>query len=312
MDGTAPPCNIAAMTTAPSLTPKVWALLLLLAVIWGGSFLFARIAVLEVPPTTLVFARVALAALALNLFLALRPVRNAKDKGRWRDFAMMGVLNNIIPFGLIFYGQLEIGAGLAAIINAMTPVWSLLFAHWKTADERLSTAKVLGIGIGFAGVAMLIGTAALTGLQASAIAQMAVLGATISYGAASVFGKRFATVPPILTSRGQLTMSSLIIAPLALLVDQPWTLPMPSTPVIASIIALALVCTAYAYILFFRILATAGAVNASLVTFLVPVSAVMLGIVVLDEELALNQIIGTALVLLGLAVIDGRLFKTRK
>ncbi|MEL7228361.1 MAG: DMT family transporter [Pseudomonadota bacterium] len=294
------------MTPAPTLSPKTWALLLLLSLIWGGSFLFARIAVLEVPPITLVFARVALAALALNLFLLMRPP-NLSHGGRWRDFALMGLLNNIIPFGLIFYGQLEIGAGLAAIINAMTPVWSLLFAHWRTADEKLSAAKLFGIGIGFAGVATLIGSAAFAGLQASAIAQLAVLGATISYGAASVFGKRFASVPPLITSRGQLTMSTLIIAPLALLIDRPWTLSMPSDAALLSIIALALVCTAYAYILFFRILALAGAVNVSLVTFLVPVSAVLLGILVLGETLAMNQIIGTGLILLGLAVIDGRL-----
>ncbi len=291
-----------------NMAAQDWVLLFLLSAIWGGSFLFGRVAVQEVPPMTLVLARVGIAAIALNGFLLFFASKITHSKSLWLGFAGMGILNNIIPFGLIFYGQLEIGAGLAAIINAMTPIWTLLIAHWTTGDEKLSRNKIIGIVLGFAGVALLIGVDALTGLQSSLIAQLAVLGATISYGCASVFGRRFYQVPAIETARGQLTMSTLLMIPIAAYADRFWTLPFPSPPVFWSILGLAVICTAFAYILFFRILARAGAVNIALVTFLVPISAVLLGNWVLGEVLTPNQLAGMGLILFGLLVVDGRLF----
>jgi drug/metabolite transporter (DMT)-like permease len=219
------------------------------------------------------------------------------------------VLNNIIPFGLIFYGQLEIGAGLAAIINAMTPVWTILMANAWTSDEKLTSNKIIGVILGFTGVAILIGSSALSGFSGSVLGQIAVLGATISYGMAGVFGRRFAAVPPFQTARGQLTASSLLILPPVLIMDQPWTLAMPSQVAVWSIIGLAIVCTALAYLLFFKILAEAGAVNVSLVTFLVPPSAIALGTVVLGETLEPRHLLGMAVIMMGLIVIDGRLFR---
>ncbi|MEP1208920.1 MAG: DMT family transporter [Rhizobiaceae bacterium] len=295
--------------STPRLTARIWTLIIVLATVWGGSFLFARIAVLEIPPITLVFLRVALAALALNLLLLFRKNDYVHSRTMWLNFAAMGTLNNIIPFGLIFYGQLEIGAGLAAIINAMTPIWTVIFANFWTSDEKFTTAKIIGVILGFIGVAVLIGSSMKDGLQASTIGQLAVLGATISYGVAGVFGRRFAAVPPVETARGQLTMSSILILPLVVLIDQPWTLALPSQAAIWSVIALAIVCTAYAYLLFFKILAEAGAVNVSLVTFLVPPSAIIFGMVVLGEQLELRHVVGLGIILAGLIVIDGRLLK---
>ncbi|EFL90861.1 DMT family transporter [Ahrensia sp. R2A130] len=297
------------MTSHPAPSARIWAMLFLLAFIWGGSFLFARIAVLEIPPLTLVLLRVALASLTLNAVLIFWRTGFTHNREAWKNFAIMGVLNNIIPFLLIFIGQKEIGAGLAAIVNAMTPIWTVLIAHQTTSDERMSAPKVVGIILGFAGVATLIGSAAFAGLEASAWAQLSVLGATISYGFASVFGKRFAEVPPMETARGQLTASTILIAPLALLWDQPWALPMPSALAIWSVIALAVICSAFAYILFFEILSKAGAVNVSLVTFLVPPSAIVLGMIFLGETLETRHIVGMALILSGLIAIDGRLWK---
>ena len=144
--------------TTPRMTTQSWVLILVLATIWGSSFLFARIAVLEIPPLTLVFVRIALAALALNLYLMFRSGGFQHSSAIWRDFAVMGILNNIIPFGLIFYGQLEIGAGLAAIVNAMTPIWTVVIANFGTSDEKFSTHKIIGVVLGFIGVAILIGS----------------------------------------------------------------------------------------------------------------------------------------------------------
>ena len=291
------------------MTTQIWAMIFVLAFVWGGSFLFARIAVLEIPPLTLVFLRVAMASMALNLFLMIRPSRHQHTLALWRDFAVMGVINNIIPFGLIFYGQLEIGAGLAAIINAMTPIWTVVVANFLTVDERFTAQKIVGVMLGFSGVAILIGMSALDGLQASTIAQLAVLGATISYAFAGVFGKRFTHIPAVETARGQLTMSGLLIIPLMLLIEQPWQLAMPSQAAIWSVVALAIICTAFAYLLFFEILSRAGAVNVSLVTFLIPPSAIVLGMAVLGEQLELFDLIGMAIIMMGLIVIDGRLLK---
>ncbi|PCH47945.1 MAG: EamA family transporter [Hyphomicrobiales bacterium] len=290
------------------MSARDWSLLVLLSIIWGGSFLFARIAVLEIPPLTLVFFRVFLAAIALNIYIVARRVPATTSRSIWWSFAMMGILNNIIPFSLIFYGQQEIGAGLAAIINAMTPIWTIMIAHQFTSDEKMTRVKVVGVLLGFAGVAVLIGPNIFSGLSNAGLAQIAVLGATISYALSGVFGRRFANINPVITARGQLTTSSLLMLPVAAYADQFWTLSLPSQSALWSVIALAIICTAFAYVLFFSILASAGAVNNALVTFLVPVSAVMMGIAVLGETLTQQHIIGTGLILIALLVIDGRLF----
>ena len=296
------------MPSAQKMSARDWSLLVLLSIIWGGSFLFARIAVLEISPLTLVFFRVFLAAIALNIYIVARRVPATTSRSIWWSFAMMGILNNIIPFSLIFYGQQEIGAGLAAIINAMTPIWTIMIAHQFTSDEKMTRVKVVGVLLGFAGVAVLIGPNIFSGLSNAGLAQIAVLGATISYALSGVFGRRFANINPVITARGQLTTSSLLMLPVAAYADQFWTLSLPSQSALWSVIALAIICTAFAYVLFFSILASAGAVNNALVTFLVPVSAVMMGIAVLGETLTQQHIIGTGLILIALLVIDGRLF----
>lgn len=288
------------------MTALDWSLLIALSILWGGSFLFGRIAVAEVPPLTLVLARVGIAALALHVVLRVRGLSFAPTTAGWRDYLVMGLLNNLIPFGLIFFGQIEIGAGLAAVINGMTPFWSALMAR-ATGVERLPVRKAIGVMLGFAGLAVTVGPAALDGLDAPLIAQLAVVGATISYGAASVFGRRFKAQPPMLTATGQLTASTLLILPAALLIDTPWTLPVPGAAALGAVFGLALASTALAYILFFRVLASAGATNVALVTLLIPVSAIALGALILGEAVEARQIGGMALIALGLAVIDGRL-----
>lgn len=293
------------------LSGRAWGLLLLLGLIWGGSFFFARVAVLEVPPVTLVFLRLSLAALALHIYLHGRLDLYASLRRHWRAFVVMGFINNALPHTLIFFGQTEIGAGLASILNATTPIWTVLIANRWTTDEKLTRAKVAGCLTGLAGTAVLIGPALGSATHAPVWALVLPVLAAICYGFAGTFGKRFRDIAAPVTATGQLTASSLMMLPVALLIDQPWSLPLPSTQAIFAILGLALLSTAFAYLLFFRILTLAGAINTSLVTLLVPPSAILLGAVFLGERLAWTEVAGMILIALGLLVLDGRFLGRR-
>jgi len=290
------------------MRPGEWIMLAALSVLWGGSFCFIGVAVGAVPPLTLVFARVALAATALFLILRLMGQRMPADGRVWAAFLGMALLNNVVPFTLLAWSQTHIASGLASILNATTPLWMVLVAHLFTADEKASPGKVAGVALGFAGVVVMIGGRALAGLGTDIVAQLACLAATLSYAFAGVFGRRFKRfgVPPLATATGQVTMSALVLLPIALLVDQPWRLPPPGTEVWAAILGLAVLSTAAAYVLYFRILATAGASNLLLVTFLIPVTAILLGSTLLGEVLEAKHFIGMGLIGAGLAAIDGR------
>ena len=288
------------------MSPGDWALLITLSVIWGGSFFFAKVAVSEVPPLTIVLGRVGIAAVALHLVLQATGIGMKVDARTWRDFLVMGLLNNAVPFSLIFWGQKDIGSGLASILNATTPLFTVIVAHVLTRDERATPLKMLGVALGIGGVAAMIGLDLLSGLESHVASELAVVGAAVSYAFASIFGRRFKGRPSLQVATGQLTGSSLLILPMALLIDHPWSLAMPSAASLGSILGLALLCTALAYVIFFRILARAGATNLMLVTFLVPVSALALGIAFLGETVTAHHLIGMGMIGLGLAAIDGR------
>jgi drug/metabolite transporter (DMT)-like permease len=299
------------MTQAPvhkTMTASDWALLIGLSVVWGGSFLFVGIAVKELPPLTIVASRVVMGAAALLIVLRIMGVHLPRTRQAWGAFLGMSILNNVIPFTLIVWGQSHIASGLASILNATTPLFTVIVAHYLTDDEHLTGQKFAGVLVGFAGVAVMIGAAAMAAWDASILAQLAVLGAALSYTFSGVFGRRFKTmgIPPLATAAGQVTVSSVLLLPVALIVDRPWTLSAPSTEALLSMAALGLVSTAFAYLIFFRLLARAGATNVGLVTFLIPVSAILLGVLVLGETLALRHIAGMALIAAGLVLIDGR------
>ncbi|OJT98468.1 MAG: ABC transporter permease [Rhizobium sp. 63-7] len=288
------------------MSALTWGLLVLLGLIWVGSFFFARIAVQQVPPFTLVFLRLSLAAIALHLYLHGRFGLYAALRSRWRQFLVMGLINNAVPHTLIFMGQTEIGAGLAAILNATTPIFTVLIANSLTKDEKLTSAKLAGCILGLAGTAVMIGPGAFARSGIPFWALLLPVFAAVSYGFASTYGKRFRGLAAPVTAAGQLTASSLIMLPVCLFVDAPWTLPLPSTGAIAAILGLALLSTAFAYILFFRIMSLAGATNTSLVTLLVPPSAILLGILFLGEHLEATEIGGMLLIAAGLVILDGR------
>jgi drug/metabolite transporter (DMT)-like permease len=289
-----------------------WTMLIALSLLWGGSFLFQGIAVRELPTLTIVALRVAIAAVALGIVLAAWRIPMPRTLPAWRAFLVMGLLNNALPFSLIVWGQGQIASGLAAILNATTPMFTIVAAHVFTMDERITPAKLAGIGLGLIGVAVMLGRDSLAG-GGDVIAQLAVLAAAVSYALAGVWGRRFRKlgVAPLATAAGQVTASSALLIPLAFIIERPWTLAMPGIETAASVVALALLSTALAYVFYFRILATAGATNLLLVTLLIPPSAIAFGIALLGERLASNEAAGLALIAAGLAVIDGRLGRRR-
>lgn len=296
------------------MTAREWTMIIGLSILWGGSFFFAGVAVQDLPTLTIVVARVGLAAVMLLIFMRVRGIPFPSDRGILGAFLVMGFLNNVVPFSLIVWGQSYIASGVASILNATTPLFAVVIAHALTSDEKLTPLKFTGVVAGIIGVTVMIGGEAVTSLGADVLAQIAILGAAISYSCAGIFGRRFRAmgVSPVATATGQVTASSMILIPLMLIIDTPWLLPMPSIDTVLSLVGLAGLSTAFAYILYFRILQTTGATNLMLVTFLIPVSAIFLGIAFLNEALAPRHIIGMVLIAAGLAAIDGRMFRRRR
>lgn len=291
------------------MTARDWLLLIGLSVLWGGSFFFIGVAVQALPPFTIVASRVGLAMLVLLVVLRAMKIALPNDGRLWLAFLGMGLLNNAIPFTLFVWAQAQVPSGLASILNATTPISTALVAHAFTSDEKLTPNRILGVLLGLAGVAVMLGPDLLSGLGDNLLAQGACLLATLSYACAGVYGRRFRRlgVAPLVTATGQLTVSTALMLPLALLIERPWLLPLPGWPVIAALLGLAVLSTAFAYVIFFRIMGTAGS-NVNLVTLLVPVSAILLGVLVLGETLLPRHLAGFAVIALGLVAIDGRIF----
>jgi drug/metabolite transporter (DMT)-like permease len=297
----------AAKQSAP-MSLKSWAMLLLLGLIWGGSFFFARIAVSEIHPLTLVLLRVAIAAAALHVYLAATGTSFRVALPFAGSFVLLAVLNNVIPFSLIFAGQTQLGAGLASVLNATTPFWTALLANALTQDEKLTWNKTLGILLGIAGTAAMIGPGLLAGIGGPVWPKLALIGASLSYALALMVAKRFKGVPPAIVAAAQLTVSSIIMLPIAIATGGLYALPSTSGHVWAAVLALALLSTAFAYLLFFRLVANAGATNTSLVTLIVPASAILLGAIFLQERMEPVEMLGMAAIAAGLVTIDGRVF----
>ena len=286
-----------------------WGMLLLLGVIWGGSFFLNAVAVRDLPVLTIVLGRVGIAALILLLLIRVMKIEYPREARLLAAFAIMGLFNNVVPFGLIVWAQGHVASGQAAILNATTPIFAAIMAHLMTHDEKMSAHRIVGILIGIAGVAVMMGEAVRQNEGSEFAAQCALLGASLSYGFVAAYGRRFGSlgVSPLVTTTGQVTMASLFLIPLVLVIDRPWTLPPPSGETILAVVAIAVICTAFAYGLYFRILASAGATNLSLVTMLVPASAILLGILFLGERMQSHHIIGLGPIVGGLTVMDGRL-----
>lgn len=283
-----------------------WLLLFLLSMLWGGSFFFNGVALRELPPLTVALARVALGALCL--LIVLRPLGGSLPKraADWAPFAIMGLVNNVIPFSLFLTAQTTISSGLASVLNATTPLFAVLVMA-ASGEERLTGRRIAGVLIGIGGVALLRGPGLGAGNQTLGI--VLCLGAALSYGFAGYWGRRaLGGVPPLTSATAQLMCSTPVMAVIAGFAERPWTLPMPGAVTWLALGALASVSTALGYILFFRILNRSGAVNVVLVTLLIPVTAILLGVWILNEPLSVNEVAGALVIAASLIVIDGRAF----
>ena len=289
-----------------AIGPTEWAALLALSVIWGGSYLFMKIAVVSLPVLVIVFSRVALGALTLGAILLLTRQTFPNRLEQWRAFLGMGLLNNAIPMSLIVFGTQSISAGLASIINALTPLFTILIASRLTSDETLTPNKIIGVITGFIGVVILIGPGLVFQHDIGVIGELACVGAALSYASANVFGRRFARMglKPLEIAFGQTTSASLILLPITVIISKPWTLAVPPMSVLASVLALGMVCTGFAYLLFFRVLTKSGATAIALVTLMIPPSAITLGALVLGETLKLQHALGMVVIAIGLLAVN--------
>lgn len=295
------------MSQAPSserISLEAWGLLIALSILWGGAFLLYRVLGGALPSFTLVLGRT---ALALPVLYGLVRLRGGRMDIPWGGFLVMGLLNNVIPFTLFAWAEIRLSSGLAAILNAATPVMTVLVLSGFRA-EKLTWLRAAGVALAFAGVAVLIGPDAWR-QSPDLLAELACLAATVSYAFSALWSRRLRDVDPLKAATGQLACSTLILLPLAAVVDAPWTLPMPGLDVWAALAVFALVCTALAYILFFRIVAVAGPGNVMLVTFLIPVSALVMGALFLGEAVTWSAVAGMVLIAAGLVAIDGRLVR---
>ena len=297
------------MSDQKSLSGRAWAEMLVLALIWGGSFLSIRIALDEISPLMSVAHRVTWAMLVLWFVVAVMRIPLPRNSRIWFTFLVMGLLNNVIPFGLMAWGQLHIESGLTSILNAFTAVVGVVMAALFFSDERLMPRKIIGVVLGFFGVAVAIGLENFKNFDLRSLAQLAVIGGTVAYAVAGVWArKNLVGMPPQLAAAGMLTGATVIMLPLVYFVEGLPTFDLQPRTLVA-IGYYAVIATAAAYLLYYRVLAMAGSGNLMLVTLLVAPVAITLGAVVLGEKLSANALIGFVILAVGLIILDGRAWK---
>ena len=296
------------MTPDHRIDARDWSLLALLSVLWGGSFFFNGVLLRELPPLTVVLLRVALAAVILLPFLWVYRIAFPKSLSGWKPYLAIGLLNNVLPFSLVVTGQTYIPSGLASILNATTPLFTVVVMA-AAGDEKLHARRVAGVVAGLIGVIILRGQdLGLTTDQGVGI--LLCLAGAFSYGLAALFARRrLSDSPPLATATFQLLASSLMMAIIVAVFERPWRLPMPGATTWLAMIGLAALSTALAYIVFFQILRRSGSTNVMLVTLLIPVTAILLGHLVLGESVSLREMIGALVIGSALLLIDGRVLK---
>lgn len=297
------------MVLQKSLSGRAWAELMLLATIWGASFLSIRIALDEITPIASVAHRVLWAMLVLWCVVAAMRIPLPRNPKIWLAFLVMGTLNNVIPFTLMAWGQLYIESGLTSILNGFTAIIGVVVASIFFADERMTFRKTTGVCLGFFGVVIAIGLENFKSFDLRSLAQLAVIGGTVSYALASVWARKLLVgLPPQLAAAGMLTGATMIMLPLAYVFEGGLSFDLQPRTIMA-VGYYAVIATAVAYLLYYRVLAMAGSGNLMLVTLLVAPIAIVLGAVFLDEALGANAYLGFAILALGLIILDGRAWK---
>ena len=285
------------------MNARQFLILFVLGLIWGASFLFIKVAVVTIPPFTVAFGRTALAALILYVVLRYRGLKLGSWGHLWGAFLILGLFNGAVPYTLITWAEIHIDSGLAAILNALMPLFTVLLAHFFTQDEKLNWMKVIGILLGFLGILVLIGPAVLKGLGTHVIGQLAVVGAAWCYAMAAIYGRLLKDVPPLVSATGQLIGAALLTLPLSFIIDTPWQLSVTLLS-LGALACLSLLGTALAYILYYYLLARIGATNVSLVTYLLPITGVFWGALLLGERLHWSAFLALALILAGIAGVN--------
>ena len=290
------------------MSGSAWLILIVLSVVWGSNFLLIAIALPAVPVFTLVAIRAVLAALILGIVLRFAGERLPRDRHIWGMFFIAGVAGAFMPFTLATIAITGIPSSLAGILNATAPFFGIILAQLMTHDEKLNAKTVIGVAIGFGGVVIMIGVDAGVQTATHVWAMAAMLMSAACFSFAAVYGKRFSAlgVRPLTVATAQIIAAALVAIPVALIIDQPWTLPVPASGPVLAILAQALGPTVLAFVLFYRFLPKAGAVNMTLVAFLIPITAILLGAIFLHERLSLHHFLVMASIGLGLAMIDGR------
>jgi drug/metabolite transporter (DMT)-like permease len=300
--------------TNPRMSTADWGIIMLLSLLWGGAFFLIELGLRGFPPNTLVFLRMAIAAPPMLVVLWFLKQKLPTDAKSWKQLFALGAINAALPFILFFWGQTQIDSGLASVLNATTPLWGVVTAHFLTRNEKATPARIIGVLLGMAGIIVMVGTEALGGISGSVLAQLACLAATLCYAFAAIYGRTLSqsTMTPLVVATGQVITAAILMLPVMLIADHPWTLAAPGWDAWAGAIGLAIPSTAVAYFFYFRLIDRAGASNAMLVAFIMPVVAIILGVVALGETVEPKEIAGAALIALGLASIDGRLIPNRR
>ena len=278
-------------------------LLLTLGTIWGASYLFIKVIVAEVPVLTLVAGRLTLAALTMWLILCTRGFSSPPSRRMWRAYALLGFMGLAVPYTLISWGEQYISSGLASLLQATTPIFTVILAHFLTNDERITLTKILGVIIGFVGVGILMLPDLRQGLQANLLGQLAIVGSSLCYAGTAIYARSWLRgQPPLVSASGQLTMGMVFMLPASLLIDRPFDLS-PSPPVLVSWLVLTIMGTVVAYVIYFTLIERSSATFTTMVTYIIPVNGLTLGALVLNESLDVTMLGSLALILLGVLLV---------
>ena len=280
-------------------------LLLILASLWGPSFLFIKIAVVEISPLQLAALRIGLAAILINIFLLSKGQRLTKDLKFWKHVLIAGFFAHTLPFLLINWGEQYIDSALASILNGFTPLSTVVLANFMVSDEKLTGQKLIGVLLGFVGLIVLVLPNIVSGLEATQAGIIAVTIGAVSYGVAIVYSKKhLKNAPSMHAPSAQLLGASIYLIPLSLIMESPANLLDVSWQAIGSVVILAVFGTAIAFVLYYKILEKTSASYLSLVTYLMPIYGVILGVMFMNEMISLEMIFGMILILIGIVVVN--------